>query len=169
MSRCVGAVLLRTNRSVMGATVELDFVQRIRRKHLPTESLLLPSPSVLVLLILWDEFVVPVLTRRATRQFIYALVALSRSLYATIERSIHDRTHHDQYLSYFGLLFLFLRFAVWAIGLMVGYEFFNGPQYTVTAPEGSASFTTLLYFRVTNFFHSQPGRYRASNRTIPSA
>ncbi len=110
---------------------------------------------LLVVLILWDVFVVLVLTRRATRQFqfTYALAALFRSIYAAVGRSIHDRTRREQYLSVFGPLFLFLRFAVWAVGLIVGYavlQWTGGAR--VTAPEGSASFTTILYFSATNFF-----------------
>ncbi len=109
----------------------------------------------LVLLLLWDVFVVLVLTRRATRQFqlTYAFAALFRSFYAVMGRSIHDRTRREQYLSVFGPLFLFLRFAVWAVGLIVGYAVLQwAVGARVTAPEGAASFTTILYFSATNFF-----------------
>ena len=110
--------------------------------------------GLLILLILWDVFVVMVLTRRATRQFQFTrpLVALFRRLYSAVGRGVHDRTRREQYLSVFGPLFLFLRFAVWAIGIIFGYALLQWAVGSrILEPDGSAPFATILYFSGNTF------------------
>lgn len=145
----------------MGVIAELGSAQRIRRKG-PVRStvvqmniILAITGAVLVLLILWDVFVVLVLTRRATRQFQFTrpLVVLFRAMYSAVGQRVHDRTRREQYLSVFGPLFLFLRFAVWAAGLIVGYALLQWAAGSrIAAPEGSAPFMTILYFSGNTFF-----------------
>jgi hypothetical protein len=111
--------------------------------------------ALLVVLILWDVFVVMVLTRRATRQLqlTRGLVLIFRRLYDAIGRGLHDRTRRENYLSVLGPLFLFFRFAAWAAGLIFGYallQWATGSQ--VAGPAGTASFSRVLYFSGTTFF-----------------
>jgi ion channel len=111
--------------------------------------------TLLILLIMWDVFVVLVLTRRATRQFQFTrpLVVLFRVFYVAVGRGVRDRTRRELYLSVLGPLFLFLRFAVWALGLVVGYALLQWAVGSrIAAPDGSAPFTTILYFSGNTFF-----------------
>ena len=110
--------------------------------------------ALLVLLILWDVFVVVVLTRRATRQFQFSrpLVVLFRALYSALGRGMHNRTRREQYLSVLGPLFLFLRFAVWAVGLIFGYALLQWAAGSrIAAPDGSVPFTNILDFSGNTF------------------
>ena len=111
--------------------------------------------ALLILLILWDVFAVMVLTRRATRQLqlTRTLVLAFRRVYAAFGRRVQDRTRRENYLSVFGPLFLFLRFAAWAVGLIVGFALLQwaaGSQ--VVAPDGAAPFTKVVYASGTTFF-----------------
>ena len=109
---------------------------------------------LLVVLVLWDVFMVLVLTRRATRQFQFTrpLVTLFRRLYAAVGRGVHDQTRREQYLSVFGPLFLFFRFAVWAAGLIVGFGLLQWAAGSrIVEPDGSAPFTNILYFSGNTF------------------
>ncbi len=110
---------------------------------------------LLVLFILWDVFVVMVLTRRATRQLqlTRVLVLIFRRVYAAVGRRLQDRTRRENYLSVLGPLFLFSRFSAWAGTLIFGYallQWATGSQ--VEGPAGAASFSRDLYFSGTTFF-----------------
>ncbi len=110
---------------------------------------------LLILLILWDVFAVMVLTRRATRQLqlTIALVLLFRRIYAAFGRRVQDRSRRENYLSVFGPLFLFLRFAAWAGALIGGFALLQWAAGSeVAAPVGAAPFTKVLYASGTTFF-----------------
>ena len=111
--------------------------------------------AALTLWMLWDIFQVMVLTRRATRQFqlTRGLVRAFRYLYSALARRVQDISRREDYLSISAPLFVFVRFGVWALTLVVGFALMQwaaGSQ--VEAPPGAAPFDDVLYFSGTTFF-----------------
>jgi hypothetical protein len=104
---------------------------------------------LIVVLILWDVFIVMVLTRRATRQWQVTtpLVLAFHWVYDVFGRRMRDRTRRENTLSVLGPLFLFLRFGTWAVILVFGYALL---QEAVDEP--MITFSKSLYFSGTTFF-----------------
>jgi len=110
---------------------------------------------VLVLLTLWDVFSVMVVTRRATRQLQLSslLISVFRRLYIGVGRFLQDRSQRENFLGILGPLLLFVRFALWAVVLMVAFGLLQwGAGERIASPDGAASFGTLLYYSGTTFF-----------------
>src|SRR5258708_6806047 len=109
----------------------------------------------LVLLTLWDVFSVMVVTRRATRQLQLSslLISVSRRLYIGVGEFLQDRAQRENFLGILGPLLLFVRFALWAVVLILGYALLQGGAgERIASPDGAASFGTLLYYSGTTFF-----------------
>lgn len=110
---------------------------------------------VLIALTLWDVFVVMVLTRRASRrlQLTTFLTYIFRWVYRAVARRVDDRTSRERYLSMSGPILLFARFGVWAVVVIFGFALLQWAAGSrIAAPDGSASFGTILYFSATTFF-----------------
>jgi hypothetical protein len=101
---------------------------------------------LLVVLTLWDVFIVMVLTRRASRrlQVTNVLVYIFRRVYSSVARGVDDRTRRERYLSMSGPILLFSRFGVWASALILGFALLQWAAGSrIVAPDGSASFGTV--------------------------
>jgi len=110
---------------------------------------------VLVILTLWDVFSVMVVTRRATRQLQLSslLISAFRRLYIGVGEFLQDRSQRENFLGILGPLLLFVRFGLWALVLILAYALLQwGVGEHIAAPEGAASFGTLLYYSGTTFF-----------------
>jgi len=110
---------------------------------------------LLVLLTLWDVFSIMVVTRRATRQLqLTSLLTYQlRRVYIAAGRHFRDRTQRENFLGVAGPLLLFVRFGVWSAVFIVAYALLQwGAGDHIAAPEGAASFSTLLYYSGTTFF-----------------
>jgi Ion channel len=110
---------------------------------------------VLVVLTLWDVFSIMVVTRRATRQLQLSslLISLFRRLYIGVGQILQDRGQRENFLGVLGPLLLFVRFAVWALALILGYALLQwGAGERIASPDGAATFGTLLYYSGTTFF-----------------
>src|SRR5579859_4109798 len=123
--------------------------------HAPMRLLVSFIGLVLVLLTLWDVFSVMVVTRRATRQLQLSslLISVFRRLYIGVGRFLQDRSQRENFLGILGPLLLFVRFALWAVVLMVAFGLLQwGAGERIASPDGAASFGTLLYYSGTTFF-----------------
>jgi hypothetical protein len=110
---------------------------------------------LLVVLTLWDVFSIMVLTRRATRQIQFSslLTYQLRRLYIAGGHLIRDRGRRENFLGIAGPLLLFVRFGVWSLAFIFGYALLQwGAGDQIAAPQGAASFATILYFSGTTFF-----------------
>jgi hypothetical protein len=109
----------------------------------------------LILIVLWDAFETIVLPRRVTRR-----VRLTRLFYrctwrpwAALARLIRSGKRRETYLGFYGPLSLLLLLSVWAVGLVVGFGALHWAfNSAINIPEGTASFSTDLYFSGTTFF-----------------
>ncbi len=110
--------------------------------------------AVVIVFILLDAFQFIVLPRRVTpqvslaRQFIRSLGRIWRG----IARRIRLRSRRETFLSFYGPLSLILLFALWALGLVLGFGLLGlalGSRYKGTTISG---FPTDLYASATSFF-----------------
>jgi hypothetical protein len=109
----------------------------------------------LVLLTLWDVFSVMVVTRRATRQLQLSslLISVFRRVYIGVGQILRDRAQRENFLGILGPLLLFVRFALWAVVLIVAFALLQwGAGERIASPDGAASIGTLLYYSGTTFF-----------------
>jgi hypothetical protein len=112
---------------------------------------------VLLLTVLWDAFETIILPRRVTRRF-----RLTRIFYhytwlpwATLARRMRDSRFRETYLSFYGPLSLLVLFAVWGVGLILGFAMLHWAcGSALRLPDGDSSrvtFLTDLYLSGTTF------------------
>ncbi len=106
-----------------------------------------------IAIVLWDAFETVVLPRRVTRRF-----RLARLFYRSTWRtwsalaSLAPARRRETLLSFFGPLSLLALFALWAIGLIIGFGLL---QWSLRSPlnvSQSGSFSLYLYLSGTTFF-----------------
>jgi hypothetical protein len=110
--------------------------------------------AVFILFILLDVFQFIVLPRRVSPQVSLArlFIRLIGYIWRGIARQIRNRSRRESFLSFFGPLALILLFALWAVGLVLGFGLLGlalGSQYKGTVTSG---FLTDLYASATSFF-----------------
>ena len=110
---------------------------------------------LLIFIVLRDGFETVILPRRVTRR-----VSLTGLFYRTTwmpwaagARWLPTGNPREYYLSFYGPLSLLLLLMVWAVSLIVGCALVQWALGSaVHAPEGTATFGTLLYLSGTTFF-----------------
>ncbi|MGH9532106.1 MAG: potassium channel family protein [Terriglobales bacterium] len=108
----------------------------------------------LIAIVLWDAFETVILPRRVTRRF-----RLTRLFYRSTWRAwwvlaaLAPARRREALLSFFGPLSLLALFALWAVGLILGFGLL---QWSLRSPlsvaPGSSSFAVYLYLSGTTFF-----------------
>ncbi len=109
----------------------------------------------LIAIVLWDAFETIVLPRLVTRRirltriyFKYMWMA-----WAAVSRSISSRKHRENFLGFFGPLFMLLLILLWATGLIMGFALLLwGSDAIVATHSGAAGFATHVYLSGTSFF-----------------
>lgn len=110
--------------------------------------------AVVIVFILIDAFAFIVLPRRVSQRVSLArlFIRLIGDVWRGIARRIRDRSRRESFLSFYGPLALILLFALWALGLVLGFGLLGlalGSRYTGTMTSG---FLTDLYASATSFF-----------------
>jgi hypothetical protein len=117
--------------------------------------LLLIAGVALIAIVLWDAFETIVLPRLVTRQ-----VRLARyyfrctwSVWAAIARSIGARRRRENFLGFYGPLFMLLLIILWATGLIMGFAMLLWGAGAIAATSaGPVGFATHVYLSGTSFF-----------------
>ncbi len=110
---------------------------------------------LLILTILWDAFEVIILPRRVSRKVRLARLVLRTAwrLWSFFVQRIRTRGRREAYLGFYGPLMVLVLYGIWAIGLIIGFGMLQwGFGSRLKAPEGHASFGTVLYMSGTTFF-----------------
>jgi hypothetical protein len=110
---------------------------------------------VLIAIVLWDAFETIVLPRLVTRQ-----IRLTRyyfrytwRVWAAIARSIRARRRRENFLGFYGPLFMLLLIILWATGLIMGFALLLwGSGAIAASPAGPVGFATYVYLSGTTFF-----------------
>jgi len=111
--------------------------------------------AALIAFVLWDAFETIVLPRLVTRR-----IRLTRfyfrftwQCWAYVARHIASRRGRENFLGFFGPLFMLLLIILWATGLIMGFALLlwscSAIQQTLTGPAG---FATYVYLSGTSFF-----------------
>jgi len=106
----------------------------------------------LIAIVLWDTFETIVLPRLVTRRIRLTRLYFRYTwmVWATIGRSISSRKHRENFLGFFGPLFMLLLILLWATGLIMGFALLLwGVSAIAAAPAG---FATYVYLSGTSFF-----------------
>ncbi|HSA91455.1 MAG TPA: potassium channel family protein [Terriglobales bacterium] len=107
---------------------------------------------VLNAVVLWDAFETVILPRRVSRRF-----RLTRLFYRTSWHiwfalaALAPRRRRETLLSFFGPLSLLVLFALWAVGLILGFGLVQWALKSSLNP-GSETFSTYLYLSGSTFF-----------------
>jgi hypothetical protein len=110
---------------------------------------------VLIAIVLWDAFETIVLPRLVTRQVRLARYYFRYTwrVWSAIARSIRARRRRENFLGFYGPLFMLLLIILWATGLIMGFALLLwGSDAIAASPAGSAGFATHIYLSGTTFF-----------------
>jgi Ion channel len=110
---------------------------------------------MLLVMVLWDAFVMLILPRRVTHYLGLARVfyRFTWRLWSTVAQSMRDDRRRETYLSIFGPLSLLLLLGVWTTGLVAGFAMVHwGLNGRLSVADGAAPFSTYLYLSGTTFF-----------------
>src|ERR1700674_1707352 len=109
----------------------------------------------LIFFLLMDSFETTILPRRVTHGFRFARLFYRStwSLWRALALRIPAGPLREAFLSWFGPLSLLALLTSWVVGLIVGFALLHWSLGTaITAPEGTANFSTYLYFSGGTFF-----------------
>ncbi len=110
---------------------------------------------VLIAIVLWDAFETIVLPRLVTRQIRLAryFFRYTWKAWAAIARSIRARRRRENFLGFYGPLFMLLLIILWATGLIMGFAMLLWGSGAIPATSaGPAGFATHVYLSGTSFF-----------------
>jgi hypothetical protein len=110
---------------------------------------------VLIAIVLWDAFETIVLPRLVTRQVRLARYYFRYTwrVWSAIARSIRARRRRENFLGFYGPLFMLLLIVLWATGLIIGFALLlRGSDAIAASPAGSVGFATHIYLSGTTFF-----------------
>ncbi len=111
--------------------------------------------AALIAIVLWDAFetiVLPRLVTRAIRLTRYYF-RFTWTLWVLAARSISSRRRRENFLGFFGPLFMLLLILLWATGLIMGFALLLwGSGSIPAAHSGPADFATHVYLSGTTFF-----------------
>ncbi len=117
--------------------------------------LLLIVGVTLIVIVLWDAFETIVLPRLVTRQIRLARYYFRYTwrVWSAVARSISSRKHRENFLGFYGPLFMLLLIILWATGLIMGFALllWAGDAITPT-PAGPHGLATYIYLSGTSFF-----------------
>jgi hypothetical protein len=109
----------------------------------------------LIAIVLWDAFETIVLPRLVTRRIRLTRIYFKYTwmAWAAVSRSISSRKHRENFLGFFGPLFMLLLILLWATGLIMGFALLLwGSDAIVATHSGAAGFATHVYLSGTSFF-----------------
>ncbi|HTZ39698.1 MAG TPA: potassium channel family protein [Syntrophales bacterium] len=109
----------------------------------------------LIAIVLWDAFETIVLPRLVTRRIRLArfYFRYTWQFWALVARSISSRRRRENFLGFFGPLFMLLLILLWATGLIMGFALLLWGSGAITATAaGPTGFGTYLYLSGTTFF-----------------
>jgi hypothetical protein len=106
-----------------------------------------------ILVVFWDAFETLILPRRVSRRLRLARMFFRATwgIWGRMSSRFRDPQRRENYLSFYGPLFLLFLVAVWAAGMILGFALLQmgGGR---ARPPGSGSFATLLYLSASTFF-----------------
>ncbi len=111
--------------------------------------------AALIAIVLWDAFETIVLPRLVTRRIRLARIYFRYTwkVYAVVARSISSRKHRENFLGYFGPLFMLVLILLWATGLIMGFALLLwGAGAIAATPAGPHGLATYIYLSGTSFF-----------------
>lgn len=109
----------------------------------------------LIAIVLWDAFETIVLPRLVTRRIRLARIYFRYTwkAWAAVARLISSRKYRENFLGYFGPLFMLLLILLWATGLIMGFALLLwGGSAIASTPAGPHGFATYIYLSGTSFF-----------------
>jgi hypothetical protein len=110
---------------------------------------------VLIAIVLWDAFETIVLPRLVTRQVRLAryFFRYTWKVWAAVARSIRARRRRENFLGFYGPLFMLLLIILWATGLIMGFAMLLWGSGAIAATSaGPVGFATHVYLSGTSFF-----------------
>ena len=110
---------------------------------------------VLICIVLWDAFETVVFPRRVTRRvrLVRLFYRLTWPLWSRTVRALASSKRQENYLSYFGPLSFIILLSMWAGLLIIGFALlYWAPGNAIKTPEGTAGFSSCVYFSGTTFF-----------------
>jgi hypothetical protein len=110
---------------------------------------------VLIAIVLWDAFETIVLPRLVTRQVRLARYYFRYTwrVWAAVARSIGARRRRENFLGFYGPLFMLLLIILWATGLIMGFAMLLWGSHAIAATAaGPVGFATHVYLSGTTFF-----------------
>jgi hypothetical protein len=107
----------------------------------------------LIGLILWEAFESIVLPRRVARRLRLTRIFFRGlwQVWSGIGRRRRPGNRRENYFSVFAPLSLFLLFALWAVGVILGFAMIHWGLGTPVAPDGEVGFGTYVYMSGTTF------------------
>jgi hypothetical protein len=109
----------------------------------------------LIAIVLWDAFETIVLPRLVTRQVRLARYYFRYTwrVWAAVARSIGARRRRENFLGFYGPLFMLLLIILWATGLIMGFAMLLWGSHAIAATDaGPVGFATYVYLSGTTFF-----------------
>ncbi len=110
---------------------------------------------VLIAIVLWDAFETIVLPRLVTRQIrlVRYFFRYTWKVWAVVARSIKARRRRENFLGFYGPLFMLLLIILWATGLIMGFAMLLWGSGAIPATSaGPVGFATHVYLSGTSFF-----------------
>jgi hypothetical protein len=118
--------------------------------------LLIAIAGLLLLLgTLWEAFETIILPRRVTRPYrlVRTFYRTTWNIWATVNRTVRNKTLREAHLSYYGPLSLLALFATWALLLIMGFAMLHwAAGSAINAPGEIPTFRTDCYLSGTTFF-----------------
>jgi len=108
--------------------------------------------SVIIAVVLWEAFETIILPRRVVRR-VRLTVLIYRSTWIpwrALARRIRKTRRRETFLSYYGPLSILILFAVWAVGIILGFALLY--HSATFAEQVTRPFSTCVYFSGTTMF-----------------